>query len=260
MNGEKVDSCIVIVKNTNSEQIDWDKLVGKLKPGSHLVAICPLLQQHRVTAAIEDCVIEIRDCVLFLGNPSLMVSLGRVPLEGTVAENVLRHGVGGINIDGTRVSAEPRRMTKFNVKGHSGCFTTPGGVTSQSGRDYEARVGMEGRWPANVIVQDDKGIRAKFPFSKSCNSPSSAKPESKYRPGQGNYQPQGRIYPGDSGSAARFFHSVPCEDSLKELTLYLARLITPSGGKVLVYNLPPPAIIALMGIGFVVNGCGENEI
>lgn len=254
MNDEKVDSCIVIVKGTNSEQIDWDKLVGKLKPGSHIAAICPLLQQHRVTAAIEDCVIEIRDCVLFLGNPSLMVSLGRVPLEGTVAENVLRYGVGAINIDECRISGKPWKAHSATGLG-SVKFFTEGDTHVIEKVPHDL-----GRWPPNVIVQDDKGIRAKFPFSKSCNSPSSAKPESKYRPGQGNYQPQGRIYPGDSGSAARFFHSVPCEDSLKELTLYLARLITPPGGKAMVYSLTQSAIIALRDIGFVICEYGENEI
>lgn len=254
MNDEKVDSCTVIVKDTDSEQVDWGKLVGKLKPGSHLAAICPLLNHHSITMAIEDCGIEIRDCIMVLGKPSYMVTLGRVPLEGTVAGNVLKHGVGAINIDRCRILGKPWKAHSATGLGSVKFFTegdTP--VIDKVPHDL-------GRWPANVIIQGDESIRAKSPFSKSCTSPSLAKPKSKYRPGQGNYQPQGRIYPGDSGSAARFFHSVPCEDSLKDLTLYLTKLITPSEGKVLVYDLPQSAIIALKGMGFVTCEYGENEI
>ena len=254
MNISKVDSCIAFLNGYNSP--NWNTVVNRLKPGSHIVAICPTLQQHRVTAAMEDCGVEIRDCVLVLGSPSYMVTLGRVPLEGTVAENVLRYGVGAINVGKCRVivdGTDPnhRRNPSLGNLGANSIF----GVGGHNGNLSDA-----GRWPANVIVQDDGAIRAKFPFSKSCNSPSSAKPESKYRPGQGNYQPQGRIYPGDSGSAARFFHSVPCENSLKDLTLYLTKLITPSEGKVLVYDPSQSAIIALKGMGFVTCEYGEYEI
>jgi site-specific DNA-methyltransferase (adenine-specific) len=38
-----------------------------------------------------------------------------------------------------------------------------------------------------------------------CRSPSDATPKSKYRPNQGDYQPQGPIYP-DTGGASRFFY------------------------------------------------------
>ena len=84
-----------------------------------------------------------------------------------------------------------------------------------------------------------------FPFSKSCNSTSDAKPESKFRPGQGNYQPQGKLYPGDAGSAARFFYcaKTPKKErgegnnhpTVKPLALmrYLCRLVTQKGGKIL---------------------------
>lgn len=53
----------------------------------------------------------------------------------------------------------------------------------------------------------------------SCNSPSSAKPESKFRPGQGNYQPQGPTYPGDSGGASRFFYTAKASRSEREFGL-----------------------------------------
>lgn len=54
-----------------------------------------------------------------------------------------------------------------------------------------------------------------------CSSPSTAKPASIYRPGQGSYQKQGPIYD-DDGGASRFFKQVQNEDELGE---YLERLI-----------------------------------
>ena len=77
-----------------------------------------------------------------------------------------------------------------------------------------------------------------------CKSPSLAKCESKYRPGQGAYQGQGPIY-GDSGGASRFYY---CSKSSKSdraefnthptvkstnLMRWLCRLACPSNGLIL---------------------------
>lgn len=75
---------------------------------------------------------------------------------------------------------------------------------SRSGENYVSSQ-HTGRFPANLTHDGSDEVLALFPQSKSCNSPSNAKPASKYRPDQGNYQSQGTIYPGDTGSAARFF-------------------------------------------------------
>ena len=72
------------------------------------------------------------------------IVLARKPVEGTVAENVLKWGVGGLNIDGCRVGDE---MITTNGKGNmSG--NTP--IVPQN-KDFigESRYG---RFPANVIL------------------------------------------------------------------------------------------------------------
>src|SRR5690606_23353260 len=115
------------------------------------------------------------------------------PLAGTVAANVLEHGTGALNIDGCRVGTE-------------------GGTTRSGQAPYAAsgwRTGHEivslnaGRWPANLIHDGSDEVLALFPNSKSCNSPSSAKPEGRIL---GGSRSQGAIYPGENGSAARFFY------------------------------------------------------
>jgi len=60
-----------------------------------------------------------------------------------------------------------------------------------------------GRWPANFIHDGSDEVVSCFPDSKSCNSPSKARPEGTIL---GGARSQGAIYPGETGSAARFFY------------------------------------------------------
>jgi site-specific DNA-methyltransferase (adenine-specific) len=67
------------------------------------------------------------------------------------------------------------------------------------------RVGSSplGRFPANFIHDGSEELLALFPDSKSCSSPSNARPEGTIL---GGARSQGAIYPGETGSAARFFY------------------------------------------------------
>ena len=80
-----------------------------------------------------------------------VIHLLRKPLsEKTVAANTLKHGTGGLNIDGSRVGAEKRT---YKGSGVSEMRYTDGraGLTDGRGRDREFSV--SGRWPANLILQ-----------------------------------------------------------------------------------------------------------
>ena len=75
------------------------------------------------------------------------IVLARKPLSGTVAENVLRHGTGALNVDGTRIGDEitatlfsPTKFEFFKGK-----------------RPDPARVehDVAGRWPANVVLDEE---------------------------------------------------------------------------------------------------------
>jgi site-specific DNA-methyltransferase (adenine-specific) len=80
------------------------------------------------------------------------ITVARKPLIGTVAENVLAHGTGGINVDGCRVGTET--------------ITQHGRVDSEniamSGRNYAEAAGRawEGRWPANLIHDGSEDVLA----------------------------------------------------------------------------------------------------
>ena len=98
------------------------------KPGAHLLAFGGTRTVHRLAAAIEDAGWEIRDMLVWgyaSGFPKSHtldaewngwgtalkpawepIVMARKPLRGTVAANVLRHGTGALNIDGTRIPGQ----------------------------------------------------------------------------------------------------------------------------------------------------------
>lgn len=79
------------------------------------------------------------------------IVVARKPLIGTVAQNVLEHGTGAINVDGCRVGTDTQRGDRYNGKspmpnGYSGAVT---GAESPRGDSWNA---PPGRWPANVVL------------------------------------------------------------------------------------------------------------
>ena len=92
----------------------------------------------------------------------MIITLLRKPLEGTVAENTLKHGCGAINIDETRVSfgdesinfeARQRQQADPREKGWSG-------HVAQVGSDIQMYK-EKGRWPANFILIHKEGCELK---------------------------------------------------------------------------------------------------
>lgn len=74
------------------------------------------------------------------------VILARKPLDGTVAQNVLKWGCGALNIDGSRNGTEVSTINRFDNGAKpwgqaAGCEYTP--------------VETTGRWPSNVVLDED---------------------------------------------------------------------------------------------------------
>jgi len=79
--------------------------------------------------------------------PSLEpITVARKPLCGTVAENVLQHGTGGLNVDGCRVGTEQRVW-----KGMSAAQPAVGTFRDDAWTPKEIENSAIGRWPANLI-------------------------------------------------------------------------------------------------------------
>lgn len=73
------------------------------------------------------------------------IIVARKPLIGTVAANVLAHGTGALNIDGTRIGTEAITINTFD----DGAKPFGGGA----GHPYTSRE-SKGRWPANVALDE----------------------------------------------------------------------------------------------------------
>lgn len=136
-----------------------------LKPGGYLLAFGGTRTVHRLTCGLEDAGFEVRDqleWIYFSGFPKSLnltggigtalkpghepVVMARKPLIGTVKNNVLRYGTGGINIDGCRIGED--HLTQHG--------RSDGPNVAMSGRNYAEEPGRtwSGRWPANVILTD----------------------------------------------------------------------------------------------------------
>jgi site-specific DNA-methyltransferase (adenine-specific) len=80
------------------------------------------------------------------------IFVGRKPFAkgSTVAQNVLLHGVGGLNIDASRIGS---RAEKPQKRPASASGVGNGGV-AYAPREILANTYAQGRWPANVILDE----------------------------------------------------------------------------------------------------------
>jgi site-specific DNA-methyltransferase (adenine-specific) len=85
------------------------------------------------------------------------IVMARKPLIGTVADNVLEYGVGGINIDGCRIATDwkaERPESWFNSgKSISGEPTYGGNLKTLTETTLGERLNDGGRFPANIIFE-----------------------------------------------------------------------------------------------------------
>ena len=225
-----------------------------LKPGGHLLAFGGSRTWHRLTAGIEDAGFEIRDSIAWLyasGFPK-NVNVGaatssrawngwgtalkpafepcvvaRKPLRGTVAANVLAHGVGAIHVDACRVPMSEGDAAAINAK-HTGMNVAaykrpPGTSLNLSTRPMplrQARAHQGGRWPTNVVL-DDQAARALDAEYDDQGGPSRFFPVFRY---------ESKAPASERPTVDGVSH--PTVKPL-ELMRWLVRLTTPHGGTVL---------------------------
>lgn len=167
------------------------------------------------------------------------IIIARKPMAGTVADNVMAHGTGGLNIDACRVGKRDRpRVTDPKAAG-SGIF-----AVHLSG----GKLLPDARWPANVTHDGSPAVVQAFPETDGTV----AAPATGRRPGgfgnvdadKGSGGRCGPSYDDPGGSAARFFFSAKADTAdrmgtshptVKRLDLmqWLIRMVTPPGGTVL---------------------------
>ena len=207
-----------------SEEI-WRECLRVLKPGGHLLAFAGTRTQHRMAVRIEDAGFEIRDLIAWVygsGFPKSLnldgehkgwgtalkpalepITVARKPLIGTVAENVLAHGTGALNVDGCRVGTDGGTAKGSKPMGEGNGIYGAGLHGACEITQLSA-----GRWPANLIHDGSEEVAGLFPQSKSTGGQASLgafRNGDVYGKGRDERETRDPGY-GDSGSAARFFY------------------------------------------------------
>lgn len=210
------------------------ELYRVMRAGAYLLAFGSPRTYHRIAAGIEDAGFRVRDQIMWIyanGLPKTRrltgdwngwgtglkpshepLVLAQKPFLGAITSQVVNHGVGGLNIDGSRHAA--------------------------------------GRYPANIVLTDpvfdgDADGVVGGGVARSAKTPAAAGWK-----GSGIFGPsgQGHIY-GDSGTYSRFFliPKAPKRERMshngtrsphptqkpEQLIRHLVTLITPPGGVVL---------------------------
>lgn len=175
------------------------------------------------------------------------VVVGRKPLAGTVAANVLTYGAGALNIDGCRVEAGQDYRDK--------CASVVGLGSNRNGDAYGEWAGVRedsappaGRWPTNVVL--DGSQAAELDRQTGVTTSRVGKPRGAANGDGWGMTATGAEYD-DQGGASRFFPTFRYEakaptserpragetahPTVKPLDLmrWLVRLVTPPGGLVL---------------------------
>lgn len=260
-----------------------------LKPGGFMLAFGGARTWHRLACAVEDAGFEVRDSIAWIYGSGFPKSVNvartvdarlahgesassaawegwgtalkpsfepcvvaRRPLDGTVADNVLAHGVGGINIDACRIhsaGSEGRDYTVRRLKSGAELNRTGGNWRPEEGGEAYVGRTKDGRWPSNVVLDEEAAhaLDAEAPESVSRRG----KPRSAATSGAGwDMRATGAEYD-DQGGPSRFFPVFRYEvkasaderpsvggvshPTVKPVALmrWLVRLVTPYGGMVL---------------------------
>lgn len=232
----------------------WAEVLRVLKPGAYLLAFGGTRTYHRLTCAIEDAGFEIRDCLMWLygqGFPKAKSCLK--PAWEPIILARKRGPMLPLAIDACRIETGDKLgggATSGSRANHEGWrrpwMDDPVANASASERSTQSVKKAEalGRWPANVILDEQSGaaldaqsgslISGGFPAKRNADKHSKVYAGWK---GEQCLAPRGM----DSGGASRFFYCAKASSAERngnthptvkplKLTEYLARLILPANG------------------------------
>lgn len=180
------------------------------KPGDH---VCPSSPEGRLFAGVGTAIKPGKE----------PICMARKPFKGSVAMNVLLWGTGGLNIQACRVNRDAGDVPGWHKSGANGANGFNGTSTfrtrEMTPEEIQARCGDVGRWPSNLILDEEAGaeLDAQGGFSKSTGNT---------RKNKGGQSGRGKIPhdwestgPADAGGASRFFYCPKPSKREKDLGL-----------------------------------------
>jgi DNA modification methylase len=142
------------------------------------------------------------------------ICLARKPIEGTVSDNVLKWGVGGLNIDGCRVeyqSDQDKENAHYNALGMERLKIEEGEKLGsfEGGWKKHKPTLPKGRFPANLMHDGSQEVLDLFPSKAGAAAPVKSGHSGESNGIYNDYAQRGdngATFYGDKGSAARFFY------------------------------------------------------
>lgn len=276
---------------------DWDKAIATVpyweeclricKPGGFLLAFGSPRMHHRLACMIEDPGWEIRDCLMWIYGSGFPKShnhfgmegygtalkpayepiiMAMKPCEGTFKQNAEKWAQAGINIDGCRIETDEKLSIGSGNVGYQGGYVNYDPPEQHS----------KGRWPANVIFDEEAGkmLDEQSGYSKSSDSINHQTKISGSVYGWSESQKYLRCGGhNDSGGASRFFYcakAAPSErgednrhPTVKPLKLmeYLIKLIMPPKDGVLLdpFAGSGTTMLAALKLGYTAIGIEKEQ-
>ena len=173
------------------------------------------------------------------------ITVARKPIKGTVADNVLKWGTGGLNIDECRVGVRTENESGWSKSGSKASENR-----SMSGANYDRDAKDEagtGRWPANLIHDGSEEVERLFPseedvsqsrFFYCAKASKSDRDEGldafgEQRTGGMQATADGSMLTGSGNERATKRRNIHPTVKPTDLMRYLVKLVTPPNGIVL---------------------------
>lgn len=263
----------------------WAEVLRVLKPGGNLVAFGAARTVHRLTVALEDAGFEIRDGLIAwvssygfaksLNIPTLLAKSGHLELahryagvgtalkpthepivlarktpDGSIVQNIIRHDVGGLNIDATRIPTSESRARKPGTKQRSQVLHIQRGTERSQSHPG-------GRWPTNMLLVH----RPECQPDIGCDSECPAAALDEQAPGSARFYPA-FYYHGRAAESER-----PEVDGIRHLTVkplalmeWLTSLVARPGQLILdPFAGSGSTIEAAMRLGIRAIGCEQES-
>ena len=198
---------------------EWPLSINNYRDGSHIIVVRNINNFVSTTIKLEDLGWAVRDCIkILMSQKSVQATLLRKPFKGTVANNVLTNGCGGLNIDACRITTNGEQP-KGSGNGQKNTITHGDRKDLKGG----SITPPEGRFPANLLISNN----ATLLLNKQSGDCKTGAINPYHSDGSNSAFVADKMFrdfkqPASSGGASRFFFNFETEKQLKE---YLINLI-----------------------------------